>query len=323
MEARREQVFVGLFVIIASALLVTAVFVLTGAFASSPRTFHARFHNAAGLEPGATVRFEGGPKIGRVEKLTIDPADPSLMDMEFSVKDGIPVKTDSRVAILSFSPLGDNHLEVRAGSAKAPNAPAGSFLPADPYVGFNDLTAQINKLAPQAQELLTNLNERVIQLKVTVDRVNDLLNDRNRQNIAASLSDLRGMLAEDRPQLKSTLTNVNAATQKLGPLLDQMHKTLDQANGTLKKVDDLVGDNKDDIRASVVMLKKSLEHVTVITEQIETLLDNNDYNIEELLNNLRIISQNLEEFTDTIKTRPSTLVNPGSPPRDRKPGEKP
>jgi phospholipid/cholesterol/gamma-HCH transport system substrate-binding protein len=322
MEARREQVFVGLFVIIATVLLVTAVFVLTGAFASSPRTFHARFHNAAGLEPGATVRFEGGPKIGRVEKLKIDPADPSLMDMEFSVKDGIPVKTDSRVAILSFSPLGDNHLEIRAGSPQAPNAPAGSLLPADPYVGFNDLTAQINKLAPQAQELLTNLNERVIQLKVTVDRVNDLLNDRNRQNVSASLADLHGMLAENRPQLKSTLNNVNAATLKLGPLLDQMHKTLDQANGTLKKVDELVGDNKDDIRASVVMLKKSLENVTVITDQIETLLDNNDYNIEELLNNLRIVSENLKEFTDTIKTRPSSLVEPGST-RDRKPGDKP
>ncbi len=71
---------------------------LTGVFASSTRTFHAKFHNAAGLEPGATVRFEGGPRIGRVEKLKIDPTDPSLVDMEFSVKNDVPVKTDSRVA---------------------------------------------------------------------------------------------------------------------------------------------------------------------------------------------------------------------------------
>ena len=127
MEARREQVFVGLFVVIATALLVVTVFTLTGVFASSTRTFHAKFHNAAGLEPGATVRFEGGPKVGRVEKVKIDPTDPSLVDMEFSVKNDIPVKTDSRVAILSFSPLGDNHLEVRAGSPKAPQAPNGAF----------------------------------------------------------------------------------------------------------------------------------------------------------------------------------------------------
>jgi phospholipid/cholesterol/gamma-HCH transport system substrate-binding protein len=322
MEARREQVFVGIFVLIAAALLVAAVFVLTGVFASAPRTFHAKFHNAAGLEPGSTVRFAGGPKVGRVERLRIDPSDSSLMDMEFSVKDEVPVKTDSRVAIMSFSPLGDNHLELRAGTPDAPKAPDGSVLPSDPYVGFNDLTVQINKLAPRAQELLANLNDRVIQLKLTVDRVNDLLNDKNRQNVTASLADLHGMLAENRPQIKNSLSNVNAATEKLGPLLDQIQKTIDQANGTLKKVDSLVGDNKEDIRASVIMLKKSLENVTALTTQIQTLLDNNDYNIEELLNNLRIVSQNLKEFTDTIKTRPSTLVLPGTA-RDRKPGDKP
>jgi len=87
-------------------------------------------------------------------------------------------------------------------------------------------------------------------------------------------------------------------------------------------VDGLVGENKEDIRASVVMLKKSLENVTAITAQIQTMLDDNNYNIEELLNNLRIVSENLKEFTDTIKTRPSTLVNPGSA-KDRKPGDKP
>jgi len=321
MEARREQVLVGLFVIIATALLVATVFSLTGVFATSPRTFHAKFHNAAGLEPGATVRFEGGPKIGRVEKLRIDPSDPSLMDMEFSVKNEVPVRTDSRVSILSFSPLGDNHLEIRAGSPNAPRAPAGALLPSDPYVGFNDLTAQINQMAPQAQELLTNLNDRVTQLKETLDHVNELLNDKNRANITASLSELRGMLAENRPQIKSTMTNVNAASQKMGPLLDQLHNTITAADATLKKVDGMVGDNKEDVRASVIKLRESLAHVSSLTGQLQQLLDNNDYNIEQILNNMRIVSQNLKEFTDTIKTRPSTLINPGKL-HDHNPGEK-
>jgi phospholipid/cholesterol/gamma-HCH transport system substrate-binding protein len=321
MEARREQVFVGLFVIIAVALLVVTVFTLTGALASSTRSFHARFHNAAGLEPGATVRYEGGPKIGRVEKLKIDPSDASLMDMEFSVKTDIPIKTDSRVAIMSFSPLGDNHLEVRAGSAGAPRASDGAVLPSDPYVGFNDLTAQINKLTPQAQELMANLNDRITQLKTTVDRVNELLNDQNRRNISASLSDLRGMLEENRPNIKHTLNNVSASSDKISPLLDQIHNTITQADGTLKRVDGLIGDNKEDIRASVIKLRSTLEHVSALTAQLQQVLDNNDYNIDELLNNLRVATDNLKEFTDIIKTRPSTLLIPRGP-QDHKPGEK-
>jgi phospholipid/cholesterol/gamma-HCH transport system substrate-binding protein len=322
MEARREQVFVGLFVIVAAALLLFTVFALSGVFASATRTYHAKFHNVAGLEPGATVRYEGGPKVGRVEKLKIDPADPTWMDMEFSVKSDTPVKTDSRVAILSFSPLGDNHLELRAGSPSGQRAPDGAVLPTDPYVGFNDLTAQINKMAPQAQELLGNLNDRVTQLKITIDRVNDLLNDKNRENVSASLTELRGMLAENRAQIQTALKNVSAASEKISPLLDQIQKTIDQANGTLTKVDGMVDENRADVRASVVNLRASVEHITALTAQLQQMLENNDYNIEQLLNNMRIVSDNLKQFTDTIKTRPSALINPSTR-RDRKPGEMP
>lgn len=322
MEARREQVYVGAFVIVAAILLLVTVFSLTGVFATSTKTFHARFHSVAGIEEGATVRYQGGTKVGRVKKLTIDPSDPSLMDMEFTVKSDVPVKTDSHVAIMSFSPLGDNHIEVRAGSPNAPRARDGALLPSDPYIGFNDLTAQINQLAPQAQELVANLNDRITQLKKTVDRVNDLLNDRNRENVSSSLSELRGMLAEDRPQIKGTLKNVNEASEKIGPLLEQIHKTVDQANGTLKKVDGMLGENKEDVRASVVNLRESLERVSSMTAQMQQMLENNDYNIDELLNNLRIVSENLKEFTNIIKTRPSSLIFPGSS-RDREPGGKP
>jgi phospholipid/cholesterol/gamma-HCH transport system substrate-binding protein len=320
MDARREQIFVGIFVIAAAVLLVVTVFSLSGALASPTRIFHAKFHNVAGLEPGASVRYEGGPKVGRVEKIKIDPADSSLMDMEFSLKNDIPVKTDSRVAILSFSPLGDNHLEVRAGSAAAQRAPDGSVLPTDPYVGFNDITGQLNDIAPQAKQLLTNLNDRVTQLKTTIDRVNDLVNDRNRENVSASLAQLHGMLAENRPVIQNALKNVNAASEKIGPLLDRLQKTTDQADGTLKKVDGMISENREDVRASVIKLRASLDNVQQLTAQMQELLDNNDYNIEELLNNMRIVSQNLKEFTDSLRRHPAELINPKTR-RDRKPGD--
>ena len=322
MEARREQVFVGLFVIIAAVLLIITVFTLSGAFAGPARRFHAKFHNAAGLERGAAVRFAGGPKIGRVENVKIDAKDPTLMDMEFSVKENLPIKTDSHVAILSFSPLGDNHLEVKAGSPTAPLAADGAILPADQYVGFNELTEQINKIAPQAQELISNLNQRVKDLDVTIKRVNDLLNDQNRANISASIADLRGMLNEDRPVIKSTLNNVNSATTKIGPLLDDLKKTSAQADETLKKIDGMLGENREDIRASVKRLRESLNNVNSLTRRLDQTLDINAETIDQLLMNLRDVSENLREFTDIIKTRPSELIRSTSP-KEHKPGEQP
>jgi len=321
MEAKREQVYVGIFVLIAAALLIVTVFWLTGALHSSSRIYYAKFHNVAGLEPGATVRYEGGSKVGRVEKVLVDPSDPSLMDLEFSVGRDIPVKTDSKVAIMSFSPLGDNHLEIRAGSPGAQPAPVGAILPSVPYVGFNDLTVELNEMAPQAKQLLANLNDRVTQLRTTLDRVNDLVNDRNRENVSASLAELHGILAENRPQIKNTLKNVNAASEKIGPLLDQIHKTIEQADATIKKVDSMIGENKADIHASVLKLRESLDHISVVSAQLQRLLEDNSYNIDEILFNLRMASDNLRVFTDEISSRPSSLIIPNNT-KDRKPGEK-
>jgi phospholipid/cholesterol/gamma-HCH transport system substrate-binding protein len=322
MDSKREQAFVGLFVIIAAVVLIAAVFGITGAFQGSVKTFHAEFPNAAGLEPGATVRYAGGPKVGRVEKLQIDPRNVSLIDITFSVASNVPVKTDSKATILSISPLGDNHLEVLAGTAGAPLASTGALLQARPYLGLNDLTEEINKLSPQAQQLLANLNERVTQLKITLDRVNDVLNDQNRANISGSLSDLHGMLRENRPQIRSTVQNVNAASEKIQPLLEQLHKTMDQANETLKHVDSLIGENREDIRASVIKLRQSLENVSILTQRLDLLLDVNAINIDEILDNLRQVSENLRQFTETIKTQPSTLIRSQSP-RPHVPGGKP
>ena len=117
MAEKRDQVFVGLFVVIAAAVLIGMVFAISGAFGRTSKTYHAYFPFAGELERGATVRYAGGPKVGRVEKLAIDPQNPARIDVVFSVQTDLPVKTDSHVKIMSISPLGDNHLEVLPGGA--------------------------------------------------------------------------------------------------------------------------------------------------------------------------------------------------------------
>jgi ABC-type transporter Mla subunit MlaD len=72
----------------------------------------------------------------------------------------------------------------------------------------------------------------------------------------------------------------------------------------------------------VIKLRQSLENVSTLTAQLQQMLDNNDDNIDQILNNLRIITENLKSFTYTIKTHPSSLIVPSKVP-DRKPGEKP
>jgi len=320
MGARREQAMVGVFVLVAGTLLLFVVFALSGVFGARGNTYHTYFSFAGGIAPGTIVRYSGGPKIGRVESLKIDPENPTRIEVTFNVKPGVPVKTDSYVKIMSMTPLSDNDMEIFPGSPQGANASNGAWLPSEPYVDFNSITERINELAPQAEALLKTLNERAIALKETVDRFNDLLNDQNRANISATISNAREMVEEDRPVVRSTLQHINNATNQLQPVLDNVQRTINQANQALNHIDAMVGENRPDVRASVLELRKSLAGMTQLTTQLNQTLDVNSDNIDALLENLRQITDNMKEFTEKIKSRPYLLIR-SSAPKEHKPGE--
>jgi phospholipid/cholesterol/gamma-HCH transport system substrate-binding protein len=320
MESKREKAFVGLFVLVASGVLIGTIFAISGTFGRVTKTYHAYFAFAGWIEPGMSVRYSGGPKVGRVEKVQIDPRNVSRLDITFSVQSDLPVKTDSLVRIMSATPLGDNHLEIFPGTPQVADAPNGALLPSQPYVDLNSLMVQINDIAPRAQQLLLELSDRVGELKETVARVNSLLSASNRANLSATLANTRGLLEENRPLIKSTLQNANGVSQKLEPLIEDLRKTAAETNKALNNVDALIGENRPDLRQAVAELRRSLAMVTGVTGRLDQTLDVNAENIDELLDNLRHATENLNEFTTTIKNRPSSLIRSTNPP-EHKPGE--
>ena len=71
----------------------------------------------------------------------------------------------------------------------------------------------------------------------------------------------------------------------------------------------------------MVNLRQTLTNMTDATARLDQTLDVNSENIDELLDNFRQVSENLREFTNTIKSRPYTLIR-SSNPREHKPGER-
>ena len=320
MNAKREQALVGLFVLVAVALLTATVFLLSGSFGGTSIHYRTYFNNAGGLGPGSEVRYAGGPPIGRVQKVESDPQNPTRMEVDFSVQPGVPVKTDSVATITSNSPLGDNFLGIISGTASAPSAPAGSTLKSTQYIGFADVVGLIGDLGPNANDLVKNLNDRTTELKETLDRVNDLLNAQNRANISASLGNVRGMLEEDRPAVHSAITNLNQTTAKLGPLIDNFQKASQEANDTLSHIDATIGEDRPDLHQAVESLRQALGSASTLTDQLNSTLNANAENLDEIIDNLRNITENLNSFTETIKTRPYTLIR-SSGIKPRKPGD--
>ncbi|MGA7918457.1 MAG: MlaD family protein [Candidatus Acidiferrales bacterium] len=319
MEPKREQAFVGLFVIVVAALLITTLFILSGSFEKGNTPYHAYFKNAGGLGPGTEVRYAGGPPVGRISKVDVDPTDATRMKVDFSVNPSVPVKTDSSVLITSTSPLGENFLGIKPGTNAAPRAPKDYFLKSTEYTSFSDIADKISELTPNAQQLIVNLNDRVVELKVTLDRVNDLLNDENRANVAGSLSDVRGMLKEDRPLVHQTLGHVNEATANLKPLIASFQKTSDEANDTLLHLDGVITENRADIRQAILQLRTALDNANSILASLNGTISSNQENLDEIIDNLRHVTENLNSFTESIKTRPYTLIRAAAP-KEHQPG---
>jgi phospholipid/cholesterol/gamma-HCH transport system substrate-binding protein len=319
---RRQEAIVGLFVIIAVGLLIATVFSLTGFFNRGDVPYRAFFKNAGGLRPGGEVRYAGGPPVGRIENVRTDSRDTTRMEILFLVKPDVPVKTDSVVNISSNSPLSDNFLGIVPGTNAAPRAPAGSTLKSNEYVGFGELEAELAELGPQARVLLGNLNQRVVELQVTVARVNDVLNDRNRANLSASLGTVRGVLDENRKPLHSTVVQFNEASAKIAPLLEDLKKTNADARQTINTLEGTISENRADLRASVADLRRVLETANNVTDQLDRTLNANGENIDDILNNFRQASQNLRQFTETLKQRPYTLLR-SSTPAPHEPGKVP
>jgi phospholipid/cholesterol/gamma-HCH transport system substrate-binding protein len=319
MKSKREEALVGLFVCIAAALLIGTVLAVAGTFSSGGTPYHTYFKSAGGLLPGAKVRY-AGMDAGKVKTVRIDPGDSTRIEIDFTVQRDIPVKTDSKAKIAALGALSDNYVELGTGTKGAPLAPAGSELKSTETLTIADLGDMIGGLQPVAKDVLQNLDQRLTELQVTITRVNDLLNDKNRGEVSASLGNLNGLLADSRPKVAASLTNIQNATAQLQPLLDNLKTTMNQANTVLSNVNSLVVDNHEDIRTIVVKLKETLSTASALMDQLKNTADSNVDNIDQTLVNIRVTTENMRQLTDSLKSNPSLLIR-GEFVKDRKPGE--
>ena len=343
MEATREKALVGIFVLVAAALLFGLVLALTGGIGVSRVPHSAFFAFSGGLANGAPVRY-GGLSVGKVTRVRVDPSDTTRIEIDFAVDPDTPVKTDSVARVTAMGFLSDNFLEISPGTQAAPRAAPGSIVKSKEAFGFDQIGDAVQAMLPDTQAALKSLNVDLDALQTTIGSANDLLNEKNRANLAGTLSTLNGTLAELRPELNktmksvnemladtqpklaATLTNVQGLTTKLDPVLDNVNKTLgntDQtlatANNTLTHVDSTLGENRQDIRASVESLRQVLEKASVLVGQLNSTLNQNSDDIDETLDNVRLATENLRQLTDTLKTSPTSIIR-GTGVKDRKPG---
>jgi phospholipid/cholesterol/gamma-HCH transport system substrate-binding protein len=336
MEPMRERTLVGLFVLIAGGLLIGTIVVLSG-LGGATVSHRAYFKFAGGVQAGAPVRY-GGMLVGKVQRVLVDPGNSTRIEIDITVKRGAPLKTDSVAKISTLGPLSDNYIEITTGSESAALAPPGSELRSAEAFGLPQLGEAAQAMLPDVQRALQKVNQNLDGLQVTLSRANDVMNDRNRANIAGtlnglertvaelrpkanqSLDSLNGMLAETRPKVAASLANVQELTVRLGPLLDSLSATTARANEALGHVDATLMENRADIRTAVTGLRDTVAKSTALLNQLNQTLEQNSGNIDDVLNNLRMTTENLRALSETLRQSPASLIRGVKMP-DRKPGD--
>ncbi len=313
MARNREEIKVGAVIVVAAVLFLAALVFVGGVnlLRKKKSTYTTYFKFAGGLEPGSFVRF-GGLKVGTVEGASIDPGDSTRIKVVLKVADGTPIRSNSKARISSLGFLGENYVEVSPGTRDNPLLPPGSEIPALEIVQLADVFNNVNNVTVNANKLVTDLNDRVILVADNANRLIDNLNAtisaENREHLSRALATTDAMLAENRQHIKQTIDNLATASNKLSPTLEKTDATIGKAHVLIGNMNGLVEENRKEFHEALLQLRSSLREAQKLMLEVNDTLEMNRSNLDETLENIRVSSENLKQFTNTIKQRPFSLV---------------
>jgi phospholipid/cholesterol/gamma-HCH transport system substrate-binding protein len=212
-EIQWSQLKVGILVLVAVAVLIGLVFLMsgsTGGLFTRKLTLRSYFHNASGLKGGAPVSLEG-VTIGNVTRIHIVPArnpTPVEVTMQVGEKAAIGLHTDSMTSIAQAGVLGDSYVDITSETATGP-----------PPANNAELAA---RNVPSIQAVVDTSQEALQKATVVMGKVNVLLDTLNSKRGTA------GMFLNDPQVYNKTVALLNNA--------EEITRSISQGKGTLGKL---------------------------------------------------------------------------------------
>jgi len=289
---------VGAFVLSCFTVLAfTVIYLVNVQFSGGTVPYRTYLRYAGGLEPGASVLF-GGINVGRVTAVRPWATDPTRIEILLEVKKGTPLNEKS-VAKLGFvSVMNSAALSITTGSNAAKRLSPDSTLTSQEAASLDEIAGKLatvadsaNTLIAQAQGELNDISGNVNHLLANLDT---MTGRPNQKKLQAILDNVDQLVAEERP--------------KINRLTDQLAKVSQHADDTIQNVNGTVTDLRDPVRKDLAELQAALEQAKSLLQSVQTVVRANDYKINDTVENLRQATDNLNEFTSSLKQRPWSLV---------------
>lgn len=245
MENKSHAFAAGLFALLLGVAALLAVYWLSGSRDAAHDYIVVTKQNIGGLNPQAQVRYRG-IRVGKVSDIRLDPEDYSNILVTISVNESVPL-TEGTVAKLNYQGVtGLAHiLLLETGKDMPPLEPNDETPPRITMIPslFDELGETGTATLKQARQLMTSANA--------------LLNEENRAHLTATLANLErasGKLQPALENLNTTLVQVkkllddrnvrhlSQAASEVAPLLADTRQLVAKMQGATDKLDVAIGD---------------------------------------------------------------------------------
>lgn len=344
MLTRTQKARLGAFLLIGTLLVGGGIALLAG-LSLFRKTDHykVRFKDSvSGLSPGASVTLRG-VRIGRVEQIRIDPKDFQVVEVTVSVPRGTPIPEGSEAILSGHGITGIRFIEIKSGASRTLLKP-GSVIPAGTSP-LDQITGKATDIAVMTEKLVRNLlaattEENRRQFEDLVRKARDFLVTGKQ-----ALEALTALLVEARPAIKRSLRNFEHSSYVLRRSMRhfddtvvetgrQLRATLITARGALEDARGLVGKRgrlvatlrqleqsihnvekrvvAKDVTAGIDQARRSLVALQLLLVDLRMTIGQVKGNVKPIVQALRNASENLEEFSRTIRENPASILNPSS-----------
>ena len=313
--AKINYIAVGAFVTATLIGLVVAIAMLTGRTGATD-SYHAIYKNITGVKFGTQVLYEGYP-IGQVESVSpVAAGGTMLFRVDFEISEGWQIPDDSMARIGASGLLSAITINIDAGTspiAHKPGTEVNAQEASDLFKVMSGVAGDISSLAENdLRPLLATMNTAVGNFAITVETVNDLLDEDGQRMIkqfAAVADDLSGLVLDLNDRLPRIAKNVDDSTANFADLSKDLSETrgkLDQLLGTADELmstsNAMVGENRDEVR-------KSIEDLKHVTDSLARHIDSVNQNVEGT-------ARNMYEFSREIRQNPGLLLS-GTAPQEK------
>lgn len=278
--------------------------------------YYSRFTDisVAGLTEGSSVKFQG-MNIGHVSAISIDHENTEVVQIEFCLKPGVPIKEGTMAQLGNIGITGLKFLELQGGG-QGKDIPVGGEIPSMKS-GWDEITGKATVIAEKLESILNTVNIAIKGLKKedvesivhNIDGISGSVNvmlKENKNDIRSIVSRVDVLLKE----VNSNMSNISAITKNVKDLTSpegSITKTLLIVEDTVRELnkDYKEADVKDKIDKMFALVETTQKTIDTVNLTLERSKENIDTSLTEMSEGM----SNFSEFTRIIMENPSALFN--------------